>query len=96
MTSWLSAEGQLVLSFAIKLKQLSIEANKEISICLVEKGSEVGAHILSGAVIETKALDELIPDWPERGAPLETPAKTDKFYLLTKQHAIRLPTPSNA
>ena len=85
--------GPAGLSFAIKLKQLSIEANKEISICLVEKGSEVGAHILSGAVIETKALDELIPDWPERGAPLETPAKTDKFYLLTKQHAIRLPTP---
>ena len=85
--------GPAGLSFAIKLKQLSIEANKEISICLVEKGSEVGAHILSGAVIETKALDELIPDWSERGAPLETPAKTDRFYLLTKQHAIRLPTP---
>ena len=85
--------GPAGLSFAIKLKQLCIESETELSICLVEKGSEVGAHILSGAVIETKALDELIPDWKSKGAPLETPAKSDKFYLLSKRFAFRLPTP---
>ena len=58
------------LSTAIKLKQLSKEADKDLSVCVVEKGSEVGAHILSGAVIETKALDELIPDWKTKKLPL--------------------------
>ena len=57
------------LSSAIRLKQL----NPQISVCVVEKGSEVGAHILSGAVFEPRALNELIPDWAERGAPLNTP-----------------------
>tara|TARA_A100001011_G_C14306349_1_gene843358 strand:- start:1952 stop:3583 length:1632 start_codon:yes stop_codon:yes gene_type:complete len=85
--------GPAGLSFAIKLKQLSIEAKTDLSVCLVEKGSEVGAHILSGAVIETKSLDELIPDWESRGAPLETSATSDKFYLLSKRFALRLPTP---
>jgi electron-transferring-flavoprotein dehydrogenase len=81
------------LAAAIRLKQLAQEAGREIAVCVVEKGSEVGAHILSGAVIETRALDELIPDWKARGAPLNTPAAEDRFVLLTATRAIRLPTP---
>ncbi len=81
------------LSAAIRLKQLAAEQGREVAVCVVEKGSEVGAHILSGAVIETRALDELIPDWKERGAPLVTPALRDRFVLLTEVNAIRLPTP---
>ena len=60
---------------------------------MVEKGGEVGAHILSGAVIEPRALDELLPDWRERGAPLATPARDDRFLFLTATRAVRLPTP---
>ena len=77
------------LAAAIRLKQLAPDA----SVCLVEKGSEIGAHILSGAVIETRALDELIPDWRDKGAPLETPASDDRFLFLTATRAFRLPTP---
>ena len=77
------------LSAAIRLKQLAPDA----AVCLVEKGSEVGAHILSGAVIEPRALNELIPDWQEKGAPLETPASDDRFLFLTATRAFRLPTP---
>jgi electron-transferring-flavoprotein dehydrogenase len=78
------------LSAAIKIKQLS----PSTSVCIVEKGAEVGAHILSGAVLETKSLDELIPDWKEKGAPVHTQAKNDKFLLLTcAKTALRLPTP---
>ena len=77
------------LAAAIRLKQLAPDA----SVCLVEKGSEIGAHILSGAVIEPRALNELIPDWREKGAPLETPAADDRFLFLTATRAIRLPTP---
>ncbi|NUB29800.1 FAD-dependent oxidoreductase, partial [Azospirillum brasilense] len=65
------------LSAAIRLKQLANEAGQELSVCVVEKGSEVGAHLLSGAVFEPHALDELIPDWKEKGAPLTTPARED-------------------
>ena len=72
------------LSAAIKLKQLSKENNKDISVCVIEKGSEVGSHILSGAVIETKALDELIPNWKSLNSPLKTQAKEDKFLYLTE------------
>ena len=64
--------GPAGLSTAIKLKQLANEQSKEMSICVVEKGSEVGAHILSGNVFDPKALNELIPDWKELGAPLNT------------------------
>ncbi len=85
--------GPAGLSAAIKLSQLAKENNREISICIVEKGSEVGAHILSGAVLETRALDELIPDWKEKNAPLNTPAGQDKFLLLTRKSAFSLPTP---
>ena len=81
------------LATAIRLKQLAIEADCEINICIVEKGSEVGAHILSGAVLEPRALDELIPDWQERGAPLNTRATQDSFIYLTENSAHSLPTP---
>src|SRR5579875_3326276 len=77
------------LSAAIRLKQLAPDS----AVCLVEKGGEVGAHILSGAVIEPRALNELIPDWKEKGAPLETPATEDRFLYLTETKAYRLPTP---
>lgn len=81
------------LAAAIQLKQRAAAAGREISVCVIEKGSEVGAHILAGAVLEPRALDELIPDWREKGAPLETPVAEDRFLLLTKTHAFRLPTP---
>ena len=77
------------LAAAIRLKQLAPDA----AVCLVEKGSEIGAHILSGAVLEPRALNELIPDWHEKGAPLETPATDDRFLFLTATRAFRLPTP---
>lgn len=70
------------LSAACRLKQKAAEAGQDISVCVVEKGSEVGAHILSGAVFETRALDELFPNWKELGAPLNTPVKRDDIYLL--------------
>jgi len=85
--------GPAGLAAAIRLKQLAAAAEHEIAVCVVEKGSEVGAHILSGAVFEPRALDELIPDWRERGAPLVTPATEDRFLLLTQSRAFRLPTP---
>src|ERR1700749_369386 len=81
------------LAAAIRLKQAAAEEGTEVSVCVIEKGSEVGAHILSGAVFEPRALDELFPDWKERGAPLVTPAVEDRFLFLTKNHAFRLPTP---
>ena len=81
------------LAASIRLKQLAAAAEREISVCVIEKGSEVGAHILSGAVFEPRALNELIPDWRERGAPLLTPAGDDRFLFLTERSAWRLPTP---
>ena len=77
------------LSAAIRLKQL----NPEMAVCLVEKGGEIGAHILSGAVIEPRALNELIPGWKEKGAPLDTPALEDRFLFLTATRSFKLPTP---
>lgn len=79
------------LSAAIHLKQLAHKQNREISVCIVEKGSEVGAHILSGAVIETRALDELLPDWKEKGAPLKTEVMTEKMYILSQTEAYKIP-----
>ena len=79
------------LAAAIRLKQLEAEQGREVSVALVEKGSEVGAHILSGAVIDPKALNELIPDWKALGAPLETPVTTDKFLILGPQGELSLP-----
>ena len=81
------------LSAAIRLKQLADEKGEELMICVLEKGSEVGAHLLSGAVFETRALDELIPDWKEKGAPLTAEAKKDSFLFLTENSAFKLPTP---
>jgi electron-transferring-flavoprotein dehydrogenase len=81
------------LSAAIRLAQLAAENDSELTICLLEKGSEVGAHILSGAVLEPKALDELIPDWKQKGAPLNTEAKEDNFLFLTKTGSFKMPTP---
>lgn len=81
------------LSSAIRLMQIAQEKGQEINICVVEKGSEVGAHILSGNVFETKALDELIPDWKEKGAPLATEAKDDNFVFLTEKGSFSLLNP---
>ena len=81
------------LAAAIRLKQLAAVAGSEVSVCVLEKGSEVGAHILSGAVIEPRALDELLPDWRARGAPLDTPVTGDEFLYLTETRSFRLPTP---
>jgi len=77
--------GPAGLSTACHLMQLAKQAEQELLVCVVEKGSEVGAHILSGAVFETRALDELFPDWKERGAPLNTPVTEDHIYLLKDQ-----------
>lgn len=81
------------LACAIRLKQLADQAGKELNIVVLEKGSEVGAHLLSGAVFEPRALQELIPDWQQKGAPLTCAATTDKFLFLTEKRAFRLPTP---
>jgi electron-transferring-flavoprotein dehydrogenase len=85
--------GPAGLSCAIRLKQQAEEAGQDISVCVLEKGSEVGAHLLSGAVFEPRSLNELFPDWKDRGAPLKVEAKKDKFLFLTKNKAFRLPTP---
>ena len=79
--------GPAGLSTAIKLKQL----NQEISVCILEKGSEVGAHILSGNVFETKSLDELIPNWKELDSPVETKVNSEEFLFLTKEKSYRVP-----
>ena len=85
--------GPAGLSAAIKLQQLAAESNTEISVCVVEKGSEVGAHILSGAVFETSALDELLPDWKDMGSPLTTSVTEDVFYFYTSDNgAVKLPS----
>lgn len=81
------------LSAAIRVKQLAEQAGKDVSVCLLEKGSEIGAHILSGAVLEPHALAELFPDWKERGAPLNTEAGEDRFLFLTEGSGFKLPTP---
>ena len=81
------------LAAAIRLKQLCAEKSQDLSVCVLEKGAEVGAHILSGAVMDPGALSELIPDWKEKGAPLNTPAGKDSFLYLTASKAFRLPTP---
>lgn len=87
--------GPAGLSAAIKLKQLAQAAEREISVCVVEKASEVGAHTLSGAVIDPITLSELLPDWKERGAPLRVEVTQDKVLFLTEKHAIPLPVTPN-
>ncbi|MEM9440246.1 MAG: electron transfer flavoprotein-ubiquinone oxidoreductase [Pseudomonadota bacterium] len=81
------------LSAAIRLRQVALEQDREISVCVVEKAAELGAHTLSGAVLEPRALNELIPDWKEKGAPLNTPVSDDRFMFLTSTKAYKLPTP---
>ena len=81
------------LATAIRLRQLAIDSGADLTVCVLEKGSEVGAHILSGAVLEPRALNELFPNWQELGAPLDTPVSKDKFSFLTTSGAISLPTP---
>lgn len=84
--------GPAGLSAACRLKQQAAASGQDVSVCVVEKGSEVGAHILSGAVFEPHALNELFPDWKERGAPLHTPVKRDDIYLLKNaDSATRIP-----
>ena len=85
--------GPAGLAAALRLRQLGAASGRELSVCVVEKGHEVGAHVLSGNVFEPRALNELIPDWAARGAPLTTPATEDEFLFLTERHALRLPTP---
>ena len=85
--------GPAGLAAAIRLKQLAAEQDREVSVCVLEKGSEVGAHILSGACLEPRALNELFPDWKERGAPIDTPVTEDQFLYLTATKSYRLPTP---
>ncbi len=79
------------LTASIKIMQLAAEQSLKISVCLVEKGSEIGAHILSGAIMEPHAIAELFPDWKEKGAPLNTPVKEDRFLFLTERRAISFP-----
>jgi electron-transferring-flavoprotein dehydrogenase len=83
--------GPAGLSAAIRLKQLAAEAGHEIGVCVLEKGAEVGAHIVSGAVIDPVALDELIPDWEAKGAPLRTPVTEDRFLVLSETGMREIP-----
>ncbi len=85
--------GPAGLSAAIRLAQLSQEKNTPLNICVLDKGAEVGAHILSGAVLEPRALNELIPDWQQKNPPLHTPVTHDEFIFLTEKKSFRLPTP---
>ena len=85
--------GPAGLSAACRIMQLAAERSQEVTVCVVEKGSEVGAHILSGAVLEPRALDELFPDWQEQGAPISTKVSEDKFFFYTSATgAIKLPS----
>ncbi len=79
------------LAAAIRLKQLCAENGADFSVCVVEKGSEVGAHILSGAVLDPRALNELIPDWKEQGAPINTPVTAERFMFLTESGGLACP-----
>ena len=85
--------GPAGLATAIRLKQLASEYEFELSVCVLEKGSEIGAHILSGAVMEPRALNELLPNWRAQGAPIKTAVTEDKLLFLTAKKAFRLPTP---
>ncbi|MBB3212409.1 electron-transferring-flavoprotein dehydrogenase [Herbaspirillum sp. Sphag1AN] len=83
--------GPAGLSAAIRIKQLAAETSREVSVCVLEKGSEVGAHILSGAVMDPQAITELFPDWKERGAPLNTAVTEDRFLFLSAEKAYKTP-----
>jgi electron-transferring-flavoprotein dehydrogenase len=83
--------GPAGLSAAIRLKQLANQAGRDLSVCILEKGSEVGAHILSGAVVDPISLNELIPDWKERGAPMGVPVSENHHWVLTKKRKFAIP-----
>ena len=83
--------GPAGLAAAIRLKQLATDKGRELSVCVLEKGSEIGAHILSGAVMDPIAINELIPDWKEKGAPLDTPVTEDRFLFLTPTGGYKTP-----
>jgi electron-transferring-flavoprotein dehydrogenase len=83
--------GPAGLGAAIRLKQRALLAGRELSVCVLEKGSEIGAHILSGAVLDPRALDELLPDWRQRQAPVDTAVTSDQFLFLTERRALALP-----
>jgi electron-transferring-flavoprotein dehydrogenase len=83
--------GPAGLAAAIRIKQLAAERGQDVGVCVLEKGSEIGAHILSGAVMDPIAINELFPDWKDRGAPLTTPVTEDRFYILTENKAFYNP-----
>src|SRR5215212_6254873 len=83
--------GPAGLGAAIRIKQLAAERGAETSVCVLEKGSEVGAHILSGAVMDPRALNELFPNWQELNAPLNAPVTEDRFLFLTKSGSHKVP-----
>jgi electron-transferring-flavoprotein dehydrogenase len=84
--------GPAGLAAAIRLKQRALQAGRELSVCVLEKGSEIGAHILSGAVLDPRALGELLPDWRQRQAPVETAVTSDQFLFLSQRRAVALPS----
>src|SRR5262249_40929363 len=81
------------LACAIRLKQLAQAAGREVSVCLLEKGSKIAAHTLGGAVLERRPLSEFLPDWKALGPPLNPPATEDRFLFLPAGKAYRLPPP---
>ena len=83
--------GPAGLAGAIRLKQLAAQKAVEVGVCVIEKGSEIGAHILSGAVMDPRALEELFPDWKALGAPLKTPVSEDRFLFLTRSGSLKVP-----
>src|SRR5262249_48952380 len=83
--------GPAGLASAIRLKQLAGEAGKDVGVCVIEKGSEIGAHILSGAVMDPRALNELVPDWEAKGAPLKTQVVEDRFLFLGESESFKVP-----
>src|SRR5258708_12311439 len=83
--------GPAGLASAIRLEQLAEREAVELGVCVIEKGSEIGAHILSGAVMDPRALEELFPDWKALGAPLKTPVSEDRFLFLTRSGSLRVP-----
>ena len=85
--------GPAGLAAAIRLKQIAAEAQREINVCVIEKGAEIGAHTLAGAVLETRALNELLPDWKNLQAPIITEVQRDEFCFLTEKKKIKMPTP---
>lgn len=88
--------GPAGLATAIRLKQLAADKGQEIGVCVLEKGAELGAHTLSGAVMDPLAPTELIPDWKEKGAPLTVPVTQDKFMFLSETGARVTPTAAAA